>query len=220
MVTETIRARFDTLFLRGLDADRVVVEKSPMNAMRLGLLDALTNEPRFVHIVRDGAEVARSISDLATANRYRIAGRPRFNTWWGTEDAKWRFLARDGADAGYFPDEVGLLRTHEQRGAYEWLVSLLEVDARREALGSRLFELTYHELISDPGAALQRIGAFLGLSPDEPWIRSARMMVRPNHRLQVASLALPPKMSDAFNRYASRYGFQGRSTATEVDDLT
>lgn len=212
-VTNEMRARFDTLFLSRLPHGKDLVEKTPINSMRIGLLDELVDGARFIHIARDGTEVARSISHLADTNCYQIARRPNYNMWWGTSDAKWRSLIRDGTAAGYFPNEVGVLDGNRQRAAYEWLVSLLEVDRWRPILGARLFEVTYGELTSEPAHVLTQISEFLDLPPSESWIREACAVVRPNKKGGIERLALPPRMSEAFNEYSARFGFPGRAVA-------
>ena len=133
MVTPESRRRFNCLFSAKLGS--TLVEKSPINAMRIGYLNAVSPEATFVHIVRDGVEVARSIERMALTTR-RMAFRPPRNAWWGVGEVKWRALIRDGQAAGYYPDEVGELTTDVQLGAYEWLVSILEVDAWRGQVGA------------------------------------------------------------------------------------
>ena len=54
-VTDSTRRRFDRLFVSR--TDHILVEKSPINALRIGFLEALTPEARFIHIVRDGVDV-------------------------------------------------------------------------------------------------------------------------------------------------------------------
>lgn len=102
--------------------------KSPINALRLGFLDVIAPSARFVHIVRDGIEVARSIERMASATR-SMAFRPPLNNWWGINDSKWTAIVHDGTAAGYYPDEVSQLTTDEYRGAYEWMLSVREIDA-------------------------------------------------------------------------------------------
>ena len=132
VVTRRTRIRFQrTLRPReGL----TLVEKTPINALRLGFLDAIAPNARFVHIMRDGVEVAWSIQRIATVTR-RMAFRPPLNDWWGISDSKWTALAKDGIAAGYYAGEVSQLATDEQRGAYEWLLSMREIDAWRTRLG-------------------------------------------------------------------------------------
>ena len=124
--TKEAQLRFNHLFRSKLQnqQSKIIIEKTPINTLRIGYLNALAPQSKFVHIVRDGVDVSSSIAQLATTNSYKIANKPKLNQWWGVENYKWKALSRGGADAGYYPHEVSLLKTHCERGAYEWLVSL------------------------------------------------------------------------------------------------
>ncbi|MGH2724593.1 MAG: sulfotransferase family protein [Actinomycetota bacterium] len=208
------RPRFASLFLSDMLARErlLLVEKTPINAMRIGYLTALVPDARFVHIVRDGAEVARSIERVA-ASSYRIAFRPNYNAWWGVNSYKWTALARDGAETGHHGGELGSLATDLQRGAYEWLVSLREVDRWRPRLGPRLAEINYGRLVEDPGKTLLSLCTTLGLQADERWlIPAARSISVPARKdPKRASITLPPGMARDFNRLQERFGFRGRA---------
>ena len=144
--TSLARSRFQRLM--SSPPDFTLVEKSPVNALRIGFLDAIAPSARFVHIIRDGVDVACSIERIA-ANTRRLAFRPSLNNWWGVGSMKWAALEFDGIAAGHYPDEVSQLTTDAQRGAYEWLLSLHEVNAWRGRLGSRLIELRLDDLINE-----------------------------------------------------------------------
>jgi hypothetical protein len=194
-----------------------LVEKSPINALRLGYLDAITPAARFVHIVRDGTDVTSSIQQKAAVTR-RMAFRPALNDWWGVGDAKWSALRRDGVAAGYYPHEVGQLTTDAQRGAYEWLLSLSEVDAWRERLGSRLIEFRYADLIDDPRTTVAAVAESVGLSCPADWLTQVTSLVRrPATRRPAEPLILPRQMCADFNGFQARFEFPGR--ANEADWL-
>ncbi len=203
--------RFNRLIIRARQAGKLVLEKSPHNVARIGFLESLTSGSRYVHVVRNGLDVSSSIGGLATVNSYRIAGRTQHNQWWGRDDCKWRTLAQQGAAGGYFPQEIGLLRTHAQRGAYEWLVSLGEADRWRVSLGPRFYELTYSEITSDPVAVLRALCAFLGLDSPDRWLQLALEVIRPERHHGGPPLELPPAMCEQFNQYQARFGFAGRA---------
>ncbi|VAX42059.1 hypothetical protein MNBD_PLANCTO03-351 [hydrothermal vent metagenome] len=97
--TDTIRTRFARLILgeRERTGQRVLIEKTPHNIFRIGLLEALTDgNARFIHIIRDGIDVARSIDRLASNQPYKMAGRSDYNQWWGSNDLKWQRLQAEG----------------------------------------------------------------------------------------------------------------------------
>lgn len=212
-VTDSTRRRFGRLF--AARADRILVEKSPINALRIGFLEALAPSARFIHIVRDGVDVARSIEKIAAVTR-RMAFRSPLNQWWGVGDAKWAALQRDGRAANYYPDELGRLLTDAQRGAYEWLLSLHEVKAWRERLGSRFCELRYRDLASHPRDTLQELAHSLELSCPDSWLDDVTVKVRHVNPQPGEPLVLPAQMRTDFNGFQENFGFKGRAISEEL----
>ena len=216
--TPGAQARFDRLMCnltRGKSVS-AVVEKTPHNVARIGFLEALTDQARYIHIVRNGVDVVRSIDHIATTNAYRIAGKTNYNQWWGSNDCKWEALAEEGKAKGYFSEEVDVLKSHVQRGAYEWLVSLGESDRWRDNLGSRLCEVTYEDLTSQPDIVLRRLTAFLGIACPDDWLDQSCDQIRTGYKNRQSPLELPPLMCRCFNRYQQRYGFSGRATPADL----
>lgn len=208
LVTPTTRRRFERLMAppHGL----LLVEKSPINALRIGYLDALAPTARFVHIVRDGLDVIRSIEKMAAVT-HKMAFRPPLNDWWGIDGAKWAALERDGSVAGYYPDEVGLLATDAQRGAYEWLLSLHQVEAWRQRLGSRLIEFRYEDLTKDPRATLKETMGLLALPCPDTWLERASIQVKNSRGRQGKRLSLPKHMCADFNAYQDMFDFKPKA---------
>jgi glycosyltransferase involved in cell wall biosynthesis len=207
------RRRFERLMLdpaRRAGA-KVMLEKTPSNACRIGYLDAISPGCKFIHLVRDGIDVARSIDRLSRDHQYGIAGKPDLNRWWGRHGSKWTALATDGLAAGYFVDELPLLQTFEARGSYEWLFSLGEIDRWRDRLGDRLLEITYDQLTTEPRQAISKICDFLGLERGSPWIDGGAKMVDKARRNYGIPIVLPPKMTQAFNLSQERFGFTSRA---------
>lgn len=207
------KVRFNRLIhgARARSGRPAVIEKTPHNVCRIGFLEALAPGARYLTIVRNGLDVARSIDKIASASLYKIAGKENYNQWWGTDECKWAALARDGAAAGYFAEEVGPLETHLQRGAYEWLVSLAEADRWRHRLGPRMTEITYPALTSRPQQTLAAVCAHFGVTADPAWLASGASMLTPERTNQGEPLRLPPRMAAAFNAQQERYEFAGRA---------
>jgi Sulfotransferase family len=190
-----------------------LVEKSPINALRIGFLEAVTPGSRFVHIVRDGVNVAHSIERKAGLTR-RLALREPLNDWWGVGDVKWTVLKQDGRAAGYYPDEVHQLTTDAQRGAYEWLLSLREVNAWRARLGPRLIELRLDDFISDPRKVLESVIDALSLSlSDGAWLNQAIIKLHHATNEFDTELTLPGQMQVDFNNFQESYDFKCRATS-------
>ncbi len=189
----------------------LVLEKTPFNACRIGFIEELRPGSKYIHMMRDGVDVVRSIGRLSLDRTYSIAGRNQLNRWWGRGGCKWTALAEDGVAAGYFPDEVSLLKSYESMGAYEWLVSMGEIDRWRDRLGDRILEMNYEHLTRDPVSSVKQLCQFLSLSMPRAWMeRSIQKIGRERHN-RGAPLLLPPKMAAAFNDYQMRFGFAGRA---------
>jgi hypothetical protein len=216
---DSVTARAQRRFTRLMSARPgfTFVEKSPINALRIGYLDAVAPEARFVHIVRDGIDVTHSIERMAAVTR-RMVFRPPLNEWWGVGEAKWTALVRDGRAAGYYPDEVCQLTTDAQRGAYEWLLSLREVEGWRARLGSRFVELRYQDLIDDPRTTLQAVMDSVRLSCPDSWLEQAAAKVSPASNSNGKVLALPDQMCEDFNRLQANFRFKGRATVRNHGD--
>ena len=213
LVDDVIRARFDALLMRPAQAKAVkmVVEKTPINAMRIGYLDAIAPNAKYVSIVRDCVDVARSVEKLAKGSGYSMAHRPRHNQWWGDDDAKWKALMRDGRRADYFADELPRITTHATRGAYEWLVSMIEIDQWRQKLGDRLHELRYEQLLIDPQGTLTALASFLGRAPDQTWLEQAAAQIQSGRRPTQGKVETPPQIATAINQFQQQYRFPGRA---------
>jgi hypothetical protein len=211
-VTPAAQRRFSRLM--STPSRFTLVEKSPINALRIGYLDAIAPGARFVHIVRDGIDVAHSIDRMAAVTRRMVLRQP-LNEWWGVGDAKWAALQRDGRAAGYYPDEVHLLTTDAQRGAYEWSVSLHEVERWRDRVGSRVVEFRYQDLTDNPRETLQMVTGSLGLSSPGSWLDQATARIKPASNSQSKPLTLPDQICEGFNSLQASFGFKGRATVTE-----
>ena len=210
LVTARAQRRFRCLFY--VKSRPTLLEKSPINTMLIGYLNAISPEATFMHIVRDGIDVASSIERMATITK-KMAFRPPLNARWGVEDAKWSALIRDGGLSGHYPDEVCELATDAQLGAYEWLVSMREVDAWRGRLGSRLVELRYQDLTDQPKKTLRTLTGSLSLTCPKEWVEQAAAQVHPARSWQRDNpLMLPQHMCTDFNDWQANFDFDGRAS--------
>jgi len=209
-VTTTARRRYKRLM--SATTGLTMVEKSAMNALRIDYLNALAPEARFVHIVRDGVDVASSIGRIAAVTR-KLVFRPPVNEWWGAGNVKWTTLERDGRVGGYYPDEVCLLTTDAERGAYEWLLSVREVGAWREFLGSRFCELRYPDLVENPAETLRAVMDAVRLPCPDGWVEQAAALVVPASRRRGETITLPEQMCADFNSLQEGFQFSGRAIA-------
>jgi hypothetical protein len=132
----------------------VLVEKLPANNFRLPFVDAVFPDARYVHILRNGLEVARSIERMADRD-----------CWYGENGYKWGRLvdycrARD--DYRELPD---LCSTDFLRGLLEWRVSVDAALSFLDRVPERALQITYAGFIDEPVATVETIERFLGLEP-------------------------------------------------------
>ncbi len=120
---------------------RLVGDKTPAYVRSIPTLHELWPEAKFVHIVRDGRDVALSAINWSRA--YKLSN--RFSTWTEhpvtTAAVWWEWLVRLGREAG---NPLGPDLYHEVR---------------------------YEELISEPEQTCERLCSFLGLPYDDAMLR-------------------------------------------------
>jgi len=138
-----------------------LVEKLPINAFRIDYIAAMFPDARFVHLIRNGIEVATSIAEQVELGR-----------WFGHQDRKWCRLvehARERGEAG----RVASCAVPFERGLLEWYLS---VSAALESLGrlpaARWLELRYEGMVAAPGDICERLERFIGVR-HEPALREA-----------------------------------------------
>lgn len=212
-LTQHAKNRYERLITKAgkQGVHQCVIEKTPHNAGKIGWIEAAEPDAKIVHIVRNGLNVIRSIDRLSTNPTYTIAFKSNYNQWWGTNGAKWKALSKEGSARGYFSDEIDSVRSNAQKGAYEWLVSIGELDRWRDQLGDRLLEITYSQLTSDPGKTCEMIAKHIDIPSPDSWIEQAREMVSAERINKGDDLMLPPCMAQKFNEYQERFGFEGRA---------
>ena len=215
-IHEYTSSRFYQLF-QTQHPNQYILEKTPLNALRIGYLNAIVPNAKFIHLVRDGVDVCRSIERLANTNSYKITGKPQLNQWWGINHSKWKALARDGANAGYYTDEINFLQTNVSKGAYEWLVTLGEIDRWKQSLGNRFWEVSYEELTASPESVLSQLCDFLEITAPSHWFQNSISTIQVYRRNHNTPLALPTKMCQAFNQYQQQYGFAKRAICYDND---
>jgi hypothetical protein len=133
-----------------------LVEKLPINNFRLSFVDAAIPEARFVHLLRNGLEVARSIAKRAEEGR-----------WYGHGGRKWDLLVDYARRKPAYMELTELCETPELRGLLEWRMSVDACLAYLDTLPSgRYMTIRYGELLDSPIEVMKRIQEFVELVPD------------------------------------------------------
>ena len=123
----------------------VFVSKRIAHNQRIGLLAEALPNARFIHLVRDGRSVAKSLRAVAWwPNSYL--------PWYGGTPTEWEAEGRD-------PWEVA---------ARHWVHELSDIAHGLDGLDpGRIIELRYEDLLATPESSLERLAKFAGLAVTE-----------------------------------------------------
>jgi hypothetical protein len=134
-----------------------LVEKLPINSFRLPFVSAVFPDALFVHLLRNGLEVARSIERM-----------PKESLWYGHGNYKWKLLVEHAEAHEQYRELHPLCDTTRKRGLLEWRMSVeTAIDYLEDLPAERHFSVTYRELLDTPVDIIRRIEEFIGLAPSE-----------------------------------------------------
>jgi len=134
----------------------VFVEKLPINNFRLKFIKKIFPDARFIHIYRNGQEVARSIEKASENGK-----------WYGANSYKWNMLvnyARNNDDTKDLPE---LCATYYDKGLLEWRLSTEAAVAFLRSVPETVFiEINYDEFIINPVETISSLMEFIGVNRD------------------------------------------------------
>ena len=131
----------------------VLIEKLPINNFRLGLIQAIFPDARFIHIYRNGLEVARSIAQLSEKGQ-----------WFGSNRYKWDQLVQLALRKEETAALPGICANYYDQGLLEWRLSTeAAVDSLRGLPDSRYLEISYADFVNNPLTVITAVLLFLGL---------------------------------------------------------
>ncbi len=137
--TRCLRQRFEKI--RSAAGCRILLSKRTANNRRLPQLNAIFPEAKYIHLVRDGREVANSLSRVE---------------WWDDHTLWW-----DGRTAIQMEQE-GVNRL--TICAKNWVYEMQELKQGLASIPrSRVLEIRYESLLSEPLVQLAEMLKFLGL---------------------------------------------------------
>lgn len=167
--------RFHRAFLT-VSGSKRVVDKYPELLFRDGLLDKAFPQARKIVIIRNGADICRSIEAWSAKNGNAQAD------WWGRDGQKWDLLVDQliRPDPHFAPllPILGHLTAQVDRGAVEWIASMRQAQHLQRSAAEGLHFVRYEDLLSDPERQMQSILSFCGLAEDPVVIRYAKSTLR------------------------------------------
>ena len=181
--------------VRARGDDRLIVEKTVSNSLRVPFVARVFPDARYVYLVRDGRAVAESTRRvwheptergyLLSKLRYFPLSDFRYALWYLRN--WWKGRSKDSRAMIWGPRYPGIERDLA-------LLELLEVCARQWAVcnelaragldqlgGRQVFELRYEDLV-DGDERLAELCAFAGIEDSAPVLAARRRLVEPGYR--------------------------------------
>lgn len=129
-----------------------LVEKLPINSFRISFINKIFPDSLFVHIIRNGIEVAQS-----------IAKRADLTPWFGYENYKWHLLSKYACERGE-GELVALCTDNLLKGMLEWRLSVsIAIEGLASLPAGRSMNVRYEDLIQDPVRVCDSLESFIGL---------------------------------------------------------
>ncbi len=163
-----IRAAFKARMLK--QHGTRMVEKLPVNSFRLGYVQALFPDARFVALVRNGLEVARSIQNY-------IQDPPHAEPWYGKQDEKWQALKQVAQEQG-LAERVAWCTDDFLRGLLEWRLSVeTMLSDLKELPQDRQMLIRYETFVAAPEEVAQRLMHFMDLPTSKNLLEYAKQNI-------------------------------------------
>ena len=153
-VREADSHRLRMLFLKQTikTAKPIIVEKLPINNFRLPFIYTIFPEANFIHILRNGIEVAKSIEKRVPFG------------WFGYNNYKWNLLVDYAHSQSHTSEIVNVCTNNYERGLLEWRLSVEAIYSFTSTIPKEsFFEITYDDFIDNPLEIMQKILNFIGL---------------------------------------------------------
>jgi len=133
----------------------VFIEKLPINNFRLDFINSIFPDARYLHIYRNGLEVAKSIEKIADTGR-----------WFGKtkEKYKWKQLVEIAKKENQTHTLSELCTNNFEKGLLEWRLSTEAVVSFSKNLPpDRFIEVSYDSFITKPLDVIEEIFSFIGI---------------------------------------------------------
>src|SRR5205085_8067205 len=135
----------------------ILVEKLPINNFRLPFIRGMFPDCRFIHIWRNGLEVARYIETMSLQGR-----------WFKPDQYRWNMLAEYAQSMPETAPVPALCQSYYEKGLLEWRVSTQAVTSFLGRLPQdNWLEVSYSALVADPLGTSERLTDFLNLITDQ-----------------------------------------------------
>ena len=143
-------------FMTIINNRHVLIEKLPINSFRLKFIQNIFPDARYIHIYRNGLEVARSINKACDREE-----------WFGKNYYKWDLLVKYSKNKKETKNLPEICTTSYEKGLLEWRLSTESaVNFLCNISDDAYIEVNYDEFINDPIKTITRIINFIDIAPD------------------------------------------------------
>ncbi|MCP3899604.1 MAG: sulfotransferase [Desulfobacteraceae bacterium] len=138
----------------------VLVEKLPINNFRVEFIHSVFPDARFIHIYRNGLEVARSIQKLCEKGH-----------WFGSNEYKWKQLIDYSKSSHVTADLHELCGTYFYKGLFEWRLSTESaVNFLSSLHNDKYLEISYARFTKEPIETIKRVLDYMELNDDSSFL--------------------------------------------------
>ncbi|MDR2877074.1 MAG: sulfotransferase [Chromatiales bacterium] len=138
---------------RGAHGD-IVLSKRTSNNRRISALNKVFPNARYIHVIRDGREVADSLLRVEWWGGHRV--------WWDGRTAE--EMERSGEDSLTI-------------AARNWVYEMQELNHGLSSIAAqRILEVRYENLLADPERCLVDILGFIGIEADAEYLKAIRSL--------------------------------------------
>ncbi len=190
----------------------IVGDKTPDYGFYMALLQQLWPGARFVHLIRDGRDVALSMSQhqgfqrmvsLHVNNWCPIA----FNRYYRVGELQ-RRVHSAGLRILHPVSYTRMRRVALQDYLRLWESRLIRIaDEATRLMPSSYLEIRYEDLLSEPQPVLSRLTTFLELEAPRDWQESASQMMIRDNTGKIADLRLRGELTALAGETLRRYGY-------------
>jgi hypothetical protein len=190
----------------------VIGDKTPDYGFYMTLLQRLWRGARFVHLIRDGRDVALSMSQhpgfqrmvsLRVNNWCPIA----FNGYYRVGQFHRRLRsARLRIFQGIRHETMSRAVLHDYLRLWESRLTRIADEATRLVAGSYL-EVRYEDLLNDPQTVLDRLIAFLQLEAPQGWREEASRIIVRGNTGKITDPRLRGELTSLAGETLKRYGY-------------
>lgn len=153
-------------------------DKTPDYGFCIDTIAEAWPDARFVHLVRDGRDVALSMSHV-----------PSFQQLAAANQVEWKYLARQAPQSYQRHEGLPLASYFDM-----WLRRIrASTDQLRLLAPHQVLPVRYEDLLTEPSRSLRSIATFLSVAPLDEWLEQAANEVRSNN-------AAGNKQLEAFQR--------------------